>query len=495
MNGERASRVDAFLRHAAPDWRMGGGPLQVRHAHTAARLLRRDPDIAAENLFTRVVCGDRQGVERLLAERPEAANEKGGPKDWPPLLYLCVARLALPAFHDHAVAIARALLDRGADPNAYYLGGNPSIHYTALTCVAGEGEENAPPHAQRDALYTLLLQRGAEPYDGQVVYNTHFHGDILWWLKLAYARALDIGRKADFDNGDWPMFDMGNYGSGARFLLWVAMQHDNRELAAWLLERGANPNAAPPADERLPKGTLVEEARRRGLTEFADLLIRHGATPTAAPVQGEDAFAAACFRLDRSEARRLSDAHPEYLRLNGIIKEAALRDRADVVALLLDLGTSPDVQNPKGGQTPLHDAAYAGAARVARLLVDRGAAVDPVDRVHDGTPLWWAMWGRRQATIDVLAPISRDVWALNAIGAVDRVRTLLTAEPRIATWVGDQSTPLMWLPDDDAKAREIVELFLRCGADPTIKRKADGKTAADIARERAMDEVAALLER
>ena len=52
----------------------------------------------------------------------------------------------------------------------------------------------------------------------------------------------------------------------------------------------------------------------------------------------------------------------------------------------------------------------------------------------------------------------------------------------------------MWLPDDETKAREIVELFLSRGADPRIKRQ-DGKTAADLARARGMDDVAAMLAR
>src|SRR6266404_5806166 len=50
----------------------------------------------------------------------------------------------------------------------------------------------------------------------------------------------------------------------------------------------------------------------------------------------------------------------------------------------------------------------------------------------------------------------------------------------------------MWLPDEEARAVEIVELFLSLGADPTIRNK-DGMTAADLATKRGLDEAAALL--
>ena len=84
------------------------------------------------------------------------------------------------------MAIARLLLDSGADPNTYYMAG--SAKYSALVGVAGEGEQGAPRDTPyKDALYRLLLERGAGPYDIQVLYNTHFSGDMLWWLRLTYA--------------------------------------------------------------------------------------------------------------------------------------------------------------------------------------------------------------------------------------------------------------------------------------------------------------------
>jgi len=37
---------------------------------------------------------------------------------------------------------------------------------------------------------------------------------------------------------------------------------------------------------------------------------------------------------------------------------------------------------------------------VAALLIERGAKIDPVDGMHDGTPLWWAMYDQRPRTMD-----------------------------------------------------------------------------------------------
>src|SRR5262249_48693969 len=159
---------------------------------------------------------------------------------------------------------------------------------------------------------------------------------------------------------------------------------------------------------------------------------------------------------------------------------------------LLDLGTSPDIKDAQG-QSALHVAAYHDAARVAALLIERGAAIDPVDSMHDGTPLWWAMWDQRPRTMELLSRSSSDTWALSFMGKVERLRELFHADPRLAKLVGSESTPLTWLPGDEAIALEIAELFLAHGADPSIRNK-EGQTAADLARKRGLDKVAELLD-
>lgn len=505
--------VARFLANACPDHHVRGGYAHEVARHTAKRLLDRDPGIGSRSLPAAVVCGDLESVERLLRTRPEAAKEKSGPKGsagvggatflveevdarpplWEPLLYLCFTRLDHAPSNGNAVAIATALLDHGADPNAYFMAGDS--RYTALTGVMGEGEEERSGHPRRDELTRLLLDRGAEPYDIQVVYNIHFRGEALWYLKLMHARALQLGRDADWRDPAWQMLSMGNYGSGARWHLEIALKNDDLDLATWCLEHGADPNAAPARDPRFPRGTLHDEAMRRGQLDFARLLERHGAKASDPQSFSElDRFTAACFRLDRDEAATLAKTHPEVLHAATGMMIAAQRDRADVVELLLDLGVALDViSSEQGGERPLHTAAYHGSVGVAKLLIERGAVIDPREATYGATPLGFAVWAQRRETVDVLGPFSRDLWNLAFTGHVDRLRELLEAEPALARSAhADGETPLMRLPGDEAKAVEIVRLFLDRGADPGA-RGASGRTAAELAGRRGMLDAAKML--
>src|SRR5207253_1258452 len=275
-----------------------------------------------------------------------------------------------------AVAIARVLLDHGADPNAYFMAGNS--RYTPLTGAIGEGEEGRPPHPRRDELARLLLERGAEPYDSQVIYNIHFHGKILWWLKLMHEFSVKAGRSADWDDPAWHMLDQGGYGSGARWHLRTAVEKNDIELAEWCLAHGANPNAEPERDQRFPQRSLYEHAVRLRRLEIAELLVRHGAERREVVLDDEEEFVAACLRLDRDEVRRILARHPEYLQSPAAIFAAARQDHAETVAFLLDLGTPIEVEDAKK-QRPLHVAAANDAFEAAELLIQRGAKVDPYE--------------------------------------------------------------------------------------------------------------------
>ena len=499
----RPELVDQFLEYACADPILNNGPAaHLRRERAAVRILNRYPEIAHANIHTAVVCGALEEVERILKDHPKAAIEPGGPqrrrhlsrneKLWTPLLHLCYGRLPTQAAGDNAEAIAEVLLDHGANPNDYFEVGSHPCRYTALCGVAGEGEDDGPPHPQREALTRLLFERGAEPYDIQVFYNTHFHSEILWLLELVYEYSVKAGRRADWEDPDWSMIDMGGYDLGARYFLMNAIRHNKVQLVKWLLEHGASPNAMPKATSKFLKRSLHEEAIRLGFTEIADLLVQHGAVPsTQATLDGLELFSAASFQLDRQRALAILAEHPEYLQSTEPIFAAARKDRADVVEFLLDLGVSIEVEDGSK-QRPLHEAASHDSINVAKLLIERGAELEPVETNWNNTPLDHAMYGNLDRMVQFLSGFTRDVFRLTWIGNIERLHEVLSKESARAAVSDNQDTPLMWLPDDDAKAVECIKLLTACGADPSIRNEV-GLTAADLAEKRGLYDAADLL--
>ncbi len=487
---ERTERVVAFLQSACWDGDVHGKGNHRMHDRAAQRLLAEDPSIARESLYTAVVCGDLGEVERRLTEQPEAAREPGGARGWTPILYLAYTRFTHGPTIENALAIARLLLDHGANPNDFYMAGD--AEYSALTGVAGEGEQDAPRQPYAAALFDLLLEHGARPFDLQVLYNTHFSADMLWWLELVYAHTVDGDQASAWRDPEWKMFDMGVYGTGARFFLWAAITRHRPRLAEWVLAHGANPNAAPARDQRFVQCSLYALAVIEGEPEIAERLAEHGAVRSTPARDEREQFLDACLRLDRDEARRLLALHPEYVDDPAPMFEAAKRDRPDVLALLLDLGCLLDAQD-RTGKRALHEAAIAGSTRALTLLLDRGAEADARESTYGATPIGWASHGDHLQAVDVLAPHSRDICVLCGRGCVDRVRALLAENPSLARAASDRDhAPILWLPDDEERAMQIVELLLAAGADPTVKDGA-GRTPADRARRMGMLALAARL--
>ena len=92
--------------------------------------------------------------------------------------------------------VARLLIAAGADPSAGFLWRGNVPPFTALTGAFGDGEDgtNQPPHRDRDALARLLLEAGADPNDEQTLYNRHFRPDDGHLeLLLAYGLGQDKG--------------------------------------------------------------------------------------------------------------------------------------------------------------------------------------------------------------------------------------------------------------------------------------------------------------
>lgn len=473
-----AERVELVLRSV--DW--------AGDRATGARLLIRWPEIGRDSLFTAAAAGNMAEVKRRLAADPAAAARKGGPLSWEPLLYVAYSRL--PGDEAHSVEIVRLLLDHGADPNARWIGpwGEPA--FTALTGVIGQGEGDQPPHPQAKALAALLIERGADPFDPQALYNTSITRDDTDWLDFLWTQSeqherLEAWRKVvpgkAAISGNVPL-------NGLDYLLGNATAFNHVGRAEWLLAHGANPDSLHAYSKRVQR----EEALVYGHVELAELLERFGAESTT--LEGTSAFRAACMRLDRKTARAIMASRPEYLHDPELMLTAARAGRADVVALLLELGVDVDVAD-EIEQRGLQVAVAGGSLEVIKLLAAHGADIDrPTTSVGGGAMGYAAHFDRREIAA-FLAPLSRDVHNLTYLGFKDRLAELFAADPGLVNIRHNRMgcTPLFELPADEAHAMDMAAFLLDHGADPSIRDLTDGLTAGESLRKRGLIELADFL--
>lgn len=417
----------------------------------------------------------------MLKQDGQLASNTGGRRQWEPLLYLAYGRLPIAAASDNACAIATLLLDHGANPKAQMSDGtNP---FTAVTGVIGLGERTpsaVPPHPRAQELVRLLIERGADPFDTQALYNTSLWHDDIEWLELLHGydeRSNNTLRWNQSGDGHPGQLDC---------LLGNAVDRNHVRRIEWLLAHGADPRTK----HAYTKRNLHTSALLHGHPLVAQLLAMAGSP--VEQLEGREAFQAACLQLDRETARSLARQHPEYLRDASTLLTAARTGRAEVVELLLDLGTPVDVA-AGNGERALHSAVWPDSVAVAQLLIDRGADVDARDRKFDATPLGWAIHLHKPQLTEFFSSVSRDLFGLVSIGKIDRLRSLLDAQPSLASTIRHGQTALFCLPESDEDlAIEIAELLLPRGVNARHENGA-GQRAAQLAERKGMDTLAELL--
>ncbi len=200
------------------------------------------------------------------------ARKEGGPFKWEPLMYLAYARHDSAVSQQQVVDSARTLLEHGADPNVGYLWHGLPSPFTALTGTFGEGELGPtlqPRHPHSLALARVLLEAGAEANDSQALYNRMF-GDDDDHLVLLFEFGLGTG-----DGGPWRA-RLGDAIDSPEALLraqlrWAVM-HDQRARVRLLLDHGVDP------DTTFPDGrSAIEAAAMSGHREIVELLTERGA--------------------------------------------------------------------------------------------------------------------------------------------------------------------------------------------------------------------------
>lgn len=334
------------------------------------------------------------------------------------------------------VDATRALLDAGANPNAFVLHGddpNARIPVLYFACVLNHVD-----------VVRLLLERGADPNDGESVYHAAEHNHRQC-LELLLAHDANIsGSHAQY--GNTPLYFLAGYPDDHPRFATVALGMQ------WLLEHGADPNIPSHVGrqrdgaEGAAEMPLHRIAAHKGRVQIARLLVKHGAMVDAPRGDGRTAYAlavragntevaeflasqgadtsrlssadrflGACATGDAAAARSLVTAHPGLLASldaddRNVIVSAVADGRIASVELMLSLGWSLSEQSPWGG-TPLHWAAWHGREAMVRLLLEHGAPVNVRDSAYGSSPIAWASHGSVNARpghdADYLAVIDR----------------------------------------------------------------------------------------
>jgi ankyrin repeat protein len=373
----------------------------------AERLLAQHPGIARASFHAALLLGDAALIEQQLAARPSLATERGGPRGWEPLHYVCHTALGARSELREAglVAIARQLIARGADPNLRF----PWLHHGVQRPVLW----GAVCAVRSRRLAAALLDAGADPSDGVTLPLAAGTGDVAA-LDLLLRHGADVNRPWATD-GSVPLYAILHWATttiGAYWLLEHGAESDpvfadngetplhvvaatwDASLAEALVDRGADV-ARRRADGRTPYAV----AELNGNRAVAEWLLSRGASADLSPA---DRLVAACSRGDAAAAKTMIDRQPE-LRNEigpehyGAFYRAAERNDLNALEIMLACGFDPNRPDESIGKTVLHEAAHQGWPDAVRLLLAHGASAAVRDREFAAQPLVWAAEAAQRA--------------------------------------------------------------------------------------------------
>ncbi len=324
----------------------------------AEKLVAQDPDRVATDPALCWLIGENKEIGDL--------NQKLGPLSAPPLVLACGSILIKsPAYRPALLALIRALLEGGADPNGTYTDPEfPTSPLSALYVAAGRTRDLE--------VVEILLAAGANPNDGESVYHACESNDLSILRALIDAGARLEGtnalmRKLDFedleglrlllDSGINPNGDMGRTPS----LIHAIIRGRSQAVVELLVQRGANTGATWKGRK------VVQFAIERGRDDLLHLF-------PDAEVRPETELLSLCAKADLEGALAkkslIASLSSEEL---GMISEWAALGKVDAVKTMVAIGWPIDALGGDWGSTALNQAVFRGDADLARFLLESGA--------------------------------------------------------------------------------------------------------------------------
>ncbi len=366
--------------------------LVERHTARATAMLEKNPELARRSILTAAAVGDADEVQTMLdaGVSPNAFVLHNDEYDsrLPVLYFACVL---------NHVQVARVLLERGANPDdgesLYHAAEHNHRECLELLVAHHANISGAHPHYGNTPLYFLCGYPPNHPHIATIIPG------MQWLLEHGADPnvASHVGKQRD-----------GSDGAAEMPLHRIAQWRGRVETARLLVRHGAQVDA-PRADGR----TAYALAVRAGDTDTADFLASAGADTTR--ILPVDRLLGACIRGDATTAHALIAAHPGMMDSltredrNAIVSVVADGNAASV-ELMLSLGWSLTDESIWGG-TPLHWAAWHGRTAMVALLLERGAPVNVRDSTYGSSPIAWASHGsvnsRPGHDADYLAIIDR----------------------------------------------------------------------------------------
>jgi ankyrin repeat protein len=359
----------------------------------------------------------------------------------------------------HEISV-RSLLDNGAKINL-----STDLYPSPLEISARHG------HAE---IVRILLERGAGALEAAVHEAARGGHEVVVDMLIKAGASLRFEGPSGYilhiaarsGNVDALRQVLQAGGGDLSTALVAAFEKGYSAIACRLIECGADVNAAV---EQC--GTELHKASARGNHNLVRLLLGNGVSPSTsfAPITGNALHSA----VDDCWGKFVEDSYDPLLERMCVMDDGHLA----VVKLLTDKDIDLLHQKDFRGQTPLHtalardkpdgEASQDMVRRIVKLLLEKGASVDAVNRSRD-TPLFAATKSAQFSAIELLLRHGANINHQNMHGL----------------------TPLWWAVSFEHV--ELVSFYLVKGADPAIsnnegisplalaKRRGNNKASRDI---------------